>query len=163
MCQGTSNPHTALTSAQIMAERQRLRHELRDHGYGVTARRMAIYDVLLETNDHICVEHILEHLTSDHPTWRVNKTTVYRTLSLLLDLGLIYEMRHDDGRTQYELAMHGPHGHLLCTSCGQLQDLDPAFTATTTQHLRAHQGFDVDLTTHALLGLCEQCAAAARN
>lgn len=163
MCQGTINQKQALSATEISAERQRLRSALNEGGYGATARRLAIYDVLLETNDHICVEHILEHLTEHHPTWSVNKTTVYRTLSLLLDLGFVYEMRHDDGRAQYELAMHGPHGHILCTSCGQLQDLDPAIAAATAQNLYARQGFNVDLTTHALLGLCDGCAAMAHN
>jgi Fe2+ or Zn2+ uptake regulation protein len=125
MCQGTVSPRPALSAAEIAAERQRLRTALNEGGHGATARRLAIYDILLETNDHICVEHILEHLTEQHPTWSVNKTTVYRTLNLLLELGFVYEMRHDDGRAQYELALHGPHGHILCTACGQLQDLDP--------------------------------------
>jgi Fur family ferric uptake transcriptional regulator len=108
------------------------------------------------------VEHILEATQETHPTWRMNKTTVYRTLDLLQRLGLIYEMRHADGRAQYEPAVHGPHGHLLCSVCGKVQDIDLDLAAALRQGLLARQGFDLDLANHALAGLCAHCASLAR-
>ena len=163
MCHLSLTAKAALTEQEVRAERQRLQEALRSQGYAITARRTAIYDILLQANDHICVEHILESIARDHPAWRVNKTTVYRTLDLYQDLGLVYEMHRDDGGAQYELAMHGPHGHLLCASCGRLQDLDQATAAAFRQTVYARQGFEVDLINHALLGLCTACARKAES
>jgi Fur family ferric uptake transcriptional regulator len=163
MCQGSITTKQPLSKQEIKDELRRLRVALREQGHAVTARRTAIYDVLLQANDHICVEHILESLERDHPAWRVNKTTVYRTLDLFQGLGLVYEMRRDDGGAQYELAMHGPHAHLLCGSCGRLQDLDQDTAVAFRRTVHAHQGFEVDLLNHALLGLCAECAHRAES
>ena len=159
MCQGSLIPNQPLPENVRRAERKRLQAILRERGYSATARRLAVYDVLLEVNDHICAEHILEDIQEKHPAWHVNKTTVYRTLDLLQELGLVYEMRHTDGRAQYELTLHGPHGHLFCTVCGRVQDVDVEAAAAFRQALCAKQGFDVDLVDNALLGLCAQCAS----
>jgi len=158
MCQGSYTPRPSLSEDTLHSERQRLRRLLREHGYTITAPRLAMYAVLLDTNDHICAEHILDAIKRDHPAWRVNKTTVYRTLDLFQSLGLIYEMKRDDGRAQYELALHGPHGHLLCSVCGELQDLAPATASAWQSELESRYGFRVDLSHHALLGVCSACA-----
>ncbi len=158
MCQSTTHFNQPLSQEAIEAERKRLQQALHDGGYALTSQRAAVYDVLLETNDHICAEHILESIRRKHPSWRVNKTTIYRTLDLLLALGIIYEMKRDDGRAQYEPAYRGPHGHLICRQCGELQDLVPAAAASFRAALSAKCGFDVDIVGHAFPGICQRCA-----
>jgi len=158
MCQGSMTARPPLSEAERRAERRRLKTLLCERGYSVTARRSAVYDALLQKNDHICVEHILEDIQKTHPSWRVNKTTVYRALDLLQELGLVYEMRQDDGRAQYELALHGLHGHLLCGVCGRVQDIDADVMSAIQRELHAKQGFEADLGNHALVGICAQCA-----
>jgi Fe2+ or Zn2+ uptake regulation protein len=160
MCQGSAMKRSPLTEKETAQARRRLRELLREHGYSATARRREIYDVMLQANDHICAEHILEAVEIAHPTWRVNKTTIYRTLDLFQSLGLVTEMRHADGRAQYELAMHGPHGHLLCRMCGKVQDLEMTSLEAIQRELERQQGFRVDLGDQALPGLCARCAQA---
>lgn len=159
MCQGSLTAREALTEQELRAERKRLRLALRAGGYALTARRLAIYEILLRANDHICVEHTLASLARDHPHWRVNKTTVYRAFDLFKSLGLVYEMKHSDGRAQYELALHGQHGHLICRLCGKLADLAPDIAARFQHELQDRAGFEVDLANYAVLGLCHECAA----
>lgn len=163
MCRGSAIAREPLSPEVRRAEMARLRQALRAGGYAVTAQRRATYDALLEANDHTCAEHILEAIQRDHPTWRVNKTTVYRNLDLFQSLGLIREMRRDDGRAQYELALYGRHGHLICRRCGELFDLDPALAANVQRQLQERSGFSVDLAGHALYGLCDRCAAGSRE
>jgi len=129
----------------------------------VTAQRRAAFDALLDANDHTCAEHILEAIRRAYPTWRVNKTTVYRNLDLFLSLGVIREMRRDDGRAQYELALYGHHGHLICRACGGVYDLDPTVATHLQRQVSGRSGFLVDLAGHALYGLCERCAATAQE
>lgn len=157
MCLGSTTGRPPLTEETLCAEREHLRRLLRRQSYTVTAPRVAMYDVLLARNDHLCAEHILQAIEQAHPTWRVNKTTVYRTLDLFQSLGLVQEMKRDDGRAQYELTLHAPHGHLLCSVCGELQDLAPATTTAFQQQLNAQYGFQVDLAHHALVGVCTRC------
>jgi len=158
MCQGSAVARPALSLDAKKAQRQRLREALRARGYAVTPQRRATYDALLDVNDYICAEHILEAIQRNHPTWHVNKTTVYRNLDLFQSLGLIRELRRDDGRAQYELSVNGRHGHLICRRCGGLFDIDPLVTASLQQQLKERSGFVVDLTGHALYGLCARCA-----
>ena len=163
MCQGSAIPRPPLSPETIATQRRSLRDALRASGYAVTAQRRATFDALLKANDHTCAEHILEAIQRDHPAWRVNKTTVYRNLDLFQSLGLIHEMRRDDGRAQYELALYGRHGHLICRRCGELFDLDPALAASLQHQLEERSGFSVDLAGHALYGVCDRCAAALRK
>ena len=157
MCQRSVTTKEPLSEGEIRAHRAKLRAALRQEGLSVTARRMATYEALLQANDHICVEHILERLHQSHPQWHVNKTTIYRNLDLLAKLGLVHEMRNAEGRSQYELALHGPHGHLLCSACGNIQDIDPAQVAQLEQEMRTRYGFAIELENQALLGLCARC------
>ena len=159
MCQGSATAREPLSPEVRRSEMARLRQALRAGGYAVTPQRRAAYDALLDANDHTCAEHILEAIQRDHPTWRVNKTTVYRNLDLFQALGVIREMRCEDGRSQYELALHGRHGHLICRRCGKLFDLDPALAVNLQRELAQCSGFAVDLAGHALYGVCEHCAA----
>ena len=161
MCQGSATKKQALTQEEIDRARRQLRETLREQGHSVTARRREIYDVMLQANDHICAEHILDAVEAAHPTWSVNKTTIYRTLDLFQSLGLVSEMRHADGRAQYELALHGPHGHLLCRVCGEVQDLDMVSLGAIRQELERQQGFRVELGDQALPGVCARCARSA--
>jgi len=161
MCEGSVTRHPALNEDRVRAELGRLRVALRREGHAVTAKRLAIYEVLLRNNNHLCVEHILESIARDHPDWRINKTTAYRTLEILQDLGLVSAMKQPDGRTQYEITLHGPHGHLLCQECGTLRDLDPDVADTLCTCLQEREHFALDLSAQALVGVCEECAQRA--
>jgi len=159
MCKGTVHHPAPLDPQTISSELDRLSDLLSADDHRVTAPRLAIYEVLLRANDHICVEHILSALAQDHALLRINKTTVYRTLDLLMELGLVSEMRHADGSAQYELSLHGPHGHLLCSQCGRVQDVPLAELEAIQQRIEREHGFRVDLHDRALPGICADCRA----
>jgi Fur family transcriptional regulator, ferric uptake regulator len=162
MCQGSVNGRGSLADSTITAERARMEKTLARNGYRLTSRRRAIYDTLLRVNDHVCVEHILEAIEEHHSTLRVNKTTVYRALTVFVALGLVAEMRHADGRAQYELTLHGPHGHLLCSECGRVQDLDMDEARDIKRQIEEAHGFSVELMDHALPGIYVVCSDTQR-
>lgn len=159
MCKGTVHHPAPLDERTISSELDRLSDLLSADDHRVTAPRLAIYEVMLRANDHICVEHILAALGQDHALLRINKTTVYRTLDLLMGLGLVSEMRHADGSAQYELTLHGPHGHLLCGQCGRVQDVPLSELEAIQQRIEREHGFRVDLHDRALPGVCADCRA----
>ena len=157
MCQGNIQHPAPLDEGTIAVEQARLADLLSADEHRVTAPRLAIYEVLLRANDHICVEHILSALAKDHALLRIDKSTVYRTLDLLMDLDLVSEMRHADGSAQYELTLHGPHGHLLCNQCGRVQDVPLAELLAIQQRIGRDHGFRVDLHDRTLPGICAAC------
>ena len=91
--------------------------KFRGCGYRLTLGREAILDVLSKTDDHLSAEDIYMKIHPKHPG--VGLTTIYRTLDVLSNLGMVYKLDFGDGRARYEFA-EGPkgahhHHHLVCT------------------------------------------------
>ncbi len=130
---------------------------LQERGLRLTAQREAVCEAIFGCPGHICAEHILKMVVARRPDLRTNKTTVYRTLDLLLDLGLVAEHKCGDGRAQYEPAFRGRHSHLICRKCGELLDLDHDLEESLRGQLRARHGFRAELESYPLFGLCASC------
>ncbi len=138
-------------------ERAQIAHALQERGLRLTTQREAVCETILGCPGHICAEHILETVTVHHPGLRMNKTTVYRALDLLLEMGLISEHKCGDGRAQYEPASRGRHSHLICRQCGQLLDLEESVAVTLREGLRALHGFQAELESYPIFGVCASC------
>jgi len=139
------------------AERKRIVSVLRERGLRLTPHREAVCEALFNCPGHICAEHILDAVEAHRPHLEMNKTTVYRTLDLLLEAGLVIEHRCADGRAQYEPASRGRHSHLICRQCGELVDLDGQTVAALREGLRARHGFYAELESYPIFGLCATC------
>ena len=130
---------------------------LRTRGLRLTTQREAVCEAVFNCPGHICAEHILASASSAYPTSRINKTTVYRTLDLLMELGLVSEHKCGDGRAQYEPASRGRHSHMICRKCGTLLDLEPDIAVSLRRELDAQYGFRVELENYPIFGLCSSC------
>jgi Fur family ferric uptake transcriptional regulator len=93
----------------------------------------------------------------------VNISTVYRTLELLQDIGLVTHTHFDDGVAQYHRAEEGLHQHLVCRACGSEQELDLAVLEPLGAVLNERYGFEADLAHFALVGLCRACAGRPQS
>ena len=98
--------------------------QLQGAGFRITVPRQAILDLLSRTNKHLSAEDIYLLIHKDYPA--IGLTTVYRTLELLVNMGLVFKFDFGDGRARYELSQ-GPnirdhHHHLICTNCGRVID-----------------------------------------
>ena len=87
---------------------------------------MAIIDILSKTTTHPSAEDIYLTLRQKYNNDNIGLTTVYRTLEILVNMGIVYKFDFGDGRTRYELS-EGPdgfhhHHHLVCISCGRIVD-----------------------------------------
>ena len=154
MCATTfSGPWITLEPLQ----RRRLAEALRSRGLHMTEQREAICEAIFGCPGHICAEHILEVVVSHKPALKLNKTTVYRMLDVLLDLRLVTEHRIGDGPTQYESAHRGHHAHLICHLCGRGQDLDEDLEASIRHGIRALYRFEADLEAYPIFGVCAAC------
>jgi Fur family transcriptional regulator, ferric uptake regulator len=134
------------------------------HGYSITVPRKAIIDVLHKTERHLSAEDI--YLEVNKLYEQIGLTTVYRTLELLIEMGLIFKFDFGDGRARYELVEDQKgdhHHHLVCTQCKRVIDYSE-FIADEMEFLnRAEKGlskkYDFDIENHIIqfYGVCDKC------
>jgi Fe2+ or Zn2+ uptake regulation protein len=129
---------------------------LRAHGLRATTPRRIIVETLLEQADHLTAEDltVLVNVRAPH----VNKATVYRTLEALEALGEVYRMPRDQGPAQWHLADHA-HQHLVCSECGDVQEVSSKDLVRLARALRAAYGFEADLRHMAISGRCQRCGS----
>jgi Fur family ferric uptake transcriptional regulator len=83
--------------------------------------------------------------------------TVYRTLERFVRAGLLREVRLDDGVRRYEPAARGHHHHLVCTSCGEMRDIETCVLEPVESRVLQEHGFRVSRHSLEFFGTCERC------
>ena len=106
---------------------------LEDRGYRSTAPRQAIVQLLELKEAGFTAEEISEDLPS------VGRATVYRTIKLLLDEGVICKLALMDGAPKYSLSRNEHHHHTVCVKCGMVGE----FRAATVERLLRAVGGDI--------------------
>lgn len=129
--------------------------DLRQRGYRLTPQRQLVLEAV----------GVLEHATPDEILSEVRRTasgvnisTVYRTLELLEELGLVSHAHLGHGAPTYHLAERHHHLHLVCRDCDQVIEADLDVAAEFTAKLRADFGFETDMRHFAIFGRCEECS-----
>jgi len=128
---------------------------LRKQGYRLTPQREMIVQAIAHAGRHVTAEEILKQVQAR--TTAVNVATVYRTLELLAELGLVSRCDLGSGKMYYATLRHGPHGHLVCRQCGRVVDADYRLIEPLAEQLQEQYGFDADLNHFAIPGLCADC------
>jgi Fe2+ or Zn2+ uptake regulation protein len=128
--------------------------ELRARGYRLTPRRLMVVAVLAASKGHLTGDDILLEVQARHPS--TNKTTVYRTLELLSDLGFVAVTDLGSGRLEYEL-LGKPHHHLVCEKCGSRVEVDDDLLQPLRASLKERYGYTTTLDHFALFGVCPAC------
>jgi Fur family transcriptional regulator, ferric uptake regulator len=130
---------------------------LRSRGERMTQPRRAVVATLARTEDHLSAEEILLDASKAYPG--VNRSTIYRALEMLTDLGVVQHIHSGRAAAMYHLTTgHGPHAHATCDSCGRVIDLPDDVLASAAARLRADEGFVLDPGHVALSGHCRDCA-----
>lgn len=146
---------------------KRWHREFRGGGYRITIPRQIILQVLDESKKHLSAEDIFLKVHQIYPT--IGLTTVYRTLELLVGMGLVFKFDFGDGRARYELCRgddsSSHHHHLVCTNCGRIIDYaefieeELELINKTKQELEKKYGFEIRNHTLQFYGLCKRCKA----
>jgi Fur family ferric uptake transcriptional regulator len=131
---------------------------MRERGFRVTPQRRLILDVVCECGGHCTPEDIFARVRVKAPV--LNRATVYRSLDFLCELRLVVAAEIGGGRKVYELAGETPHHHLVCRTCGQVEQLDHAMAKTLFNRIAREKCFTVDMEHMALFGLCSKCRRA---
>jgi Fur family ferric uptake transcriptional regulator len=129
---------------------------LSEKGYRMTPQRLMIVSAIEDSDGHISAEEIYTQVAAKYP--HVNISTVYRTLELLKQLGLVTETDFGEGRVRYHPAGKGHHHHLVCTGCGAVIDLDESSLSSLKRMLLREYKFRADLRHLAIFGRCDRCS-----
>ena len=139
--------------------------EFKGCGYRITIPRQIILQVLDESKEHLSAEDIYLKVHNIYPA--IGLTTVYRTLDLLVNMGVVSRFDFGDGRGRYELTggekeqIH--HHHLICTKCGRVIDYtdfvdeELGLLKKTEKELSKKYNFEITNHTIQFYGLCNDC------
>ena len=132
--------------------------QLRARGYRLTPQRQLVLEAVSSLG-HATPEEIVT--TVRRTASGVNISTVYRTLELLEELGLVRHTHLGHGAPTFSVSTDDDHVHLVCRDCGRVQEASPDVVAPVVQELAATRGFQVDVGHLAVFGRCADCAATA--
>jgi len=135
-----------------------VRNRLRARGLRWTPQRRTLIEVLSQADGHVTGAELIERCRQVDPT--TIPSTVYRTLDVLEDLGLLRHSHGADGREEFHVQPVTSHGHLHCTSCGTTWEVPADEAAGMVDAMRRGRGFAVDLSHLSIGGRCAACSAA---
>jgi Fur family ferric uptake transcriptional regulator len=129
---------------------------LRQRGLRMTPQRRAIVTEVMSVSGHISPSAISRRVKERVPG--VNASTIYRTLDLLEEIGVLSHAHLESG-AEYHHQSDSQHVHLACSRCGAQDALSMTEAKSLKRLITRHRGFAPDLTHFAISGLCASCAA----
>jgi Fur family transcriptional regulator, ferric uptake regulator len=130
-----------------------LQRELRARGYRLTPQRQLVLDAVRRLG-HSTPDALATEVQKTAPS--VNLTTIYRTLEVLEQIGLVRHTHLDHGAPTYHPA-EDEHVHLVCRDCGAVIEESTELVAELVGRLRAQRGFEVDVGHITIFGRCADC------
>ncbi|KRF35023.1 Fur family transcriptional regulator [Nocardioides sp. Soil805] len=131
-----------------------LAQRLRGSGYRLTPQRQMILGAVEELG-HATPDEVLAAVRERASA--VNASTVYRTLEVLEELGLVRHTHLSDRAPTYHSTREPEHFHLVCRNCHRVRSVDPDVVAALLETLRREHDFEVDLGHLAIFGRCTDC------
>jgi Fur family ferric uptake transcriptional regulator len=131
------------------------RARLRERGYRLTPQRELILDAV-DTLGHATPDEVLAEVRKKSTA--LNVSTVYRTLEMLEQLGLVRHAHLSDRAPTYHSVRDHEHFHLVCRNCHRVISVDPDVIAPLLGRLDADHGFTVDVGHLTVFGTCQECA-----
>lgn len=127
---------------------------LRERGYRLTPQRELVLRAV-DRLGHATPDEVLAAVREESQA--VNISTVYRTLELLEELGLVRHNHISDRAPTYHSTATPDHVHLVCRGCGAVTEVAPEIVAPVTDTLRKEYGFTTDIGHLTIFGMCRAC------
>jgi Fur family transcriptional regulator, ferric uptake regulator len=136
-----------------------LRQKFHERQYKMTPQRQIILQAFIEFQErHLSAEEVYTIVRQRSP--EIGLSTVYRTLELLSDLGVLQKMDFGDGRSRYEInEMNTPHHHhhLICLACGQVRQFEDDLLETLETAIASKSNFLIVDHQLKFYGYCLAC------
>lgn len=129
---------------------------LHERGLRWTPQRRIIVEVISQADGHVTGAALVDRCRELDPM--TIPSTVYRTLDVLEELGLVSHSHGADGREEFHVLPVIEHGHLHCNDCGETWEIGAPEAAGLVRSVERRHGFAVDLSHLSIGGRCRQCA-----
>jgi Fur family peroxide stress response transcriptional regulator len=137
-----------------------MRKKFRERELRMTPQRAAIYQALVGTVSHPTAEDLHRRVKRLHPM--ISPNTVYYTLGVLREAGLVHEVNYWHDRSRFD-ANITPHHHLICLGCRRIQDLTDEALDRLSVSSRLKTGFEVVGHRVEFHGYCATCCRAGKH
>ena len=128
---------------------------LRERGLRMTPQRMAVLNTLIGSQEHLSAEMIYNRVRVDFPM--IGLATVYKTVSMLKEMGEITELNFDNGCALYDGSRSAPHPHFICTDCQAIIDLDEKMLEDLSEVVARRTGYTINHYRLDFFGICPEC------
>jgi Fe2+ or Zn2+ uptake regulation protein len=128
---------------------------LKKHHLRITNQRALILDIIRQGRGHLDADEIYRRVQKKQP--RINLSTVYRTLRLFKELGLVEEVHFEDEHHHYETKPTSEHHHLVCLGCGRIVEFQYPLTRYVKRNVPAAKDFEIVGTEIRIKGYCSEC------
>ena len=137
-----------------------LKEDLKKKGYKLTPQRRSIVDAIIKNEgEHLTAEEIYDEVKLTCP--EIGLATVYRTILLLEEIGVIYKLDLNAGCSRYELAHEHEthrHHHLVCNSCGRVLEVHGDLLEELEKDIEKKYGFKISDHMVKFFGICKECS-----
>jgi len=137
-----------------------VRGSLKDKGVRLTRQRQILLELIDKSGAHLDAEALFQMAKEKDP--KLNRVTVYRTLKLLKEGGLVDEldlMHYGGDQHYYETRTKQEHAHVICLRCGRVEEFFGDPLQRLRRQIEAHFGFQIVLARTEVGGYCSHCQA----
>lgn len=146
-----------MTPADSLPTDNDLAEMMHKAGIRPSVQRIAILAHIARQRVHPTADRIYADLSPAYPT--LSRTTVYNTLHILTEAGLLRELEIESGNKHFDLAPQPRHGHFICRKCGEIYDMSlPAEIESN-----GPSGFQIECVDVYFKGLCPNCKNSHLN
>jgi len=146
-------------------EIEKFKDMLKEKGYKLTPQRRAIVDIIIKNEgEHLTTEEIYNLVKKECP--EIGLATVYRTVMLLDDIGILTRLDLGDGCNRYELVHEEEnhhHHHLICNECGKVIEVEDDLLDSLEDGIQSKYKFKIKNHSVKFYGICDECLNKSKN
>lgn len=135
------------------------KEKLKEKGCKLTLQRRSVLDVLIKhCNEHLSTEEIYDMVKENYP--EIGLATVYRTVQLFEEMGIVDRLNFDDGCSRFELASEDTvhhHHHLICESCNKVYEVENDLLDEIEKEIEKKYKFKIHDHNVMFYGICRDC------
>lgn len=120
-----------------------------------TSQRESILEEILNVKGHFEIEDMVKRIKEKNIP--VSRATVYRTLNILKEMGLVNEVIKYKNKTIYEISLKQHHDHLICTKCGSIIEFSEEEIEKLQDKICKEYGFKPETHRLEIFGICKNC------
>lgn len=135
-------------------------HSLRERGVRLTRQRRILLELIDKSGLHLDAESLYQMAKEQDP--KLNRVTVYRTLKMLKEGGLVDELdlAHFEGEKHYyETRLKQEHAHVICLRCGRVEEFFGEPLQVLREQVKSQFGFEIAFARTEVGGYCSHCQA----